>query len=87
MREPLSVFADRLVRNGEITEFIRGLIVEKGVSAETITEVACDADMERQGGSYRERNPMPKGGFRDPLPGADPHDPDGGHDPMEGGDH
>jgi hypothetical protein len=40
MRQPLDQFADRLVRNGEVPEFIRGLI-------EKITEVAIQATRQK----------------------------------------
>jgi len=32
MKEPLNQFAERIIRNGEVTEFIRGLIA-KGADA------------------------------------------------------
>ena len=37
MREPLNQFADRIIRNNEVSEFIRGLI-EKGVSPQAIVD-------------------------------------------------
>ena len=43
MREPLNQFADRLVRNGEVAEFVRGLVEEKGADAGLISEVARSA--------------------------------------------
>ncbi len=43
MRDPLNMFADRLVRGGELEEFIIGLIREKGVSAERIVNSALSA--------------------------------------------
>lgn len=39
MRDPLDQFAERLIRNGEIPEFIEGLI-EKGVSTSAIMSIA-----------------------------------------------
>jgi len=35
MRQPLGQFADRIIRNGEVKEFIEGLM-EQGVNVETI---------------------------------------------------
>lgn len=37
MRDPLNQFAERLIRNGEVKEFIEGLI-EKGIDPATIVE-------------------------------------------------
>ena len=42
MREPLDQFADRLVRCGEVEEFIRGLIKEKGVPFSRIGNVVSE---------------------------------------------
>lgn len=40
MRQPLDQFADRLVRNDEVQEFIQGLIHEKGVKPTLIIRSA-----------------------------------------------
>jgi len=40
MRAPLDEFANRLLRNGEITEFVQGLINEKGVDPHDIISAA-----------------------------------------------
>jgi len=39
MKEPLNSFADRIIRNGEISEFI-AMLLAKGVSVETIQKAA-----------------------------------------------
>lgn len=39
MIQPLDGFADRLIRNGEVEEFVRGLIA-KGFSPEKLIKVA-----------------------------------------------
>ena len=36
MREPLDSFADRLIRSGELVEFLRGLMLEKHVPTDEI---------------------------------------------------
>ena len=43
MKEPLNNFADRIVRNGELTEFLKGLVEEKGVSPEALMQSARSA--------------------------------------------
>lgn len=40
MRAPLGQFAERMKRNNEISEFIRGLIREFGVSPDLIATIA-----------------------------------------------
>lgn len=69
MRSPLDRFAERIVRNQEVVEFIQGLVA-MGVPPKVIVQAAV---------SY-ERHSGGTSGFLPPLPGADPHDPDGGHD-------
>ena len=44
MKEPLNQFADRIIRNGEVAEFIAGLI-EKGVKpAEIVAAIKPEPD-------------------------------------------
>lgn len=40
MREPLNQFADRIVRTGELPEFLRGLMLEKGITPSEIILIA-----------------------------------------------
>jgi len=47
MREPLNQFADRLIRNGEVKEFIKGLL-EKHVRPEIISEAVLEFDEEEE---------------------------------------
>lgn len=55
MRNPLDQFADRIVRNGEIEEFITGLIREKHVSPEKITKAVENAQGPPQRSPARRR--------------------------------
>lgn len=55
MKEPLNSFAQRIVRNGEVTEFIRGL-VDMGVNPEQIKkalEPEPAPDPWKEAGRYR----------------------------------
>lgn len=76
MRQPLGQFAARIAQNQEVEEFIRGLIEEHGVPADRIIRFAQDAKAYGRGEYFMQGGTR----FRMPLPGADPHDPDGGHD-------
>lgn len=44
MRSPLGEFAARLVRNGEVQEFIRGLVREYHVPAGIILDATADSE-------------------------------------------
>lgn len=76
MNQDLDQLAERIIRNQEVVEFIQGLVTEKGVSPEAIIRAAAGqvSPGGDRGGTGR---------FLEPLPGADPHDPDGGHDNQE----
>jgi hypothetical protein len=46
MRSPLDQFADRIVSNGEVEEFIVGLLTEKRVSVATVKNAVKRAEEE-----------------------------------------
>ncbi len=42
MKEPLDQFADRILRNNELKEFITGLVKEKGVRLYQLSQIVKD---------------------------------------------
>lgn len=76
MRHPLHDFAARLVRCQEVAEFVTGLVKEFGVDPSVIVKAATG----RSGPGHSSRRDSR--GHLPPLPGADPHDPNGGHNPF-----
>jgi len=42
MKEPLNQFADRILRNNELPEFIAGLVKEKGVKLSQLSVIVRD---------------------------------------------
>lgn len=47
MNEPLNQFADRLIRNGELREFLKALVSEKEVSPSELINAAEEGRKER----------------------------------------
>lgn len=48
MREPLNSFAERLIRTGELAEFLDGLVKEKGISRQSILAMIPERESARE---------------------------------------
>jgi hypothetical protein len=54
MREPLNQFAARIVRSGELNEFLEGLCAEHGVNPDTIIRIGSLIRSARQNDQRQE---------------------------------